>query len=329
MRDFTTLKDIDYASAVAAVRAAESGLLDEQDAERIISARSMGDAYAVLSAKGIRLPENENDMLAALDGELERAWDFIKSYAPQSRELEILLYRNDFHNLKAALKSLMMNSDPARCFILPTLLDLSALPKTVSAGKFDELPEYMREPAEDAYRALTENSDGQLAEVILDCAALKAMRDCAKEQGSEFMERLAEELCVCADIKTAYRSAAAGKREGFLEAAICGSDSLAKEPLVRAALRGTESVISHIENSPFAELAEALKESSAAFEKLCDDRITELAESAKMKAFGAEPLAAYYLAKEAEIKNLRIILVCKRLGVSEEIIRERTRRLYV
>jgi V/A-type H+-transporting ATPase subunit C len=191
------------------------------------------------------------------------------------------------------------------------------------------LPKLMREPAVEAYRALTENSDGQLAEVILDRAVLLAMQSAAKETGNGFMQKYAEELTVCADVKTAYRSAAAGKREAFLEAAIAGSDSFAKEPLIRAALRGTESVISYVEGTQYAELAEALKESSAAFEKLCDDRITELADEARMKCFGAEPLAAYYLAKEAEVRNLRIIFVCKGLGVSEEIIRERTRRLYV
>lgn len=319
----------DYASAVAAVRAAEVQLLDSADMERIISAKSVKEAAAALYAKGLKLPERESEISAALEGGLVSAWEFLRDYVPESRELEILLYRNDFHNLKAALKSLIANTDPERCFVRPALIDPEGMARAVSMGDYDFLPAYMRDPAEQAYRALTENSDGQLAEVILDSAALLAMQRAAEECGSEFMRGYAEEMSVCADIKTAYRGAAAGKREEFLEAAVAGSASLAKEPLISAALRGKDSVITYLESTVYAELGEALKESAAAFEKLCDERVTALGLEAKRVCFGTDPLAAYYLAKEAEVRNLRIIFVCKGLGVSEEAIRERVRRLYV
>ena len=48
-----------------------------------------------------------------------------------------------------------------------------------------------------------------------------------------------------------------------------------------------------------------------------------------MTAFGASPLAAYFIAKETELKCIRIILSAKLSHVSGEIIRERMRELYV
>jgi V/A-type H+-transporting ATPase subunit C len=48
-----------------------------------------------------------------------------------------------------------------------------------------------------------------------------------------------------------------------------------------------------------------------------------------MQAFGAEPLAAYYIAAEAELKNLRILSVCKESGTDKETMTERMRKLYV
>ena len=48
-----------------------------------------------------------------------------------------------------------------------------------------------------------------------------------------------------------------------------------------------------------------------------------------MTAFGIEPLAAYYIAKEAEIKDIRILTVCKESGADNETITERMRKLYV
>ena len=72
-----------------------------------------------------------------------------------------------------------------------------------------------------------------------------------------------------------------------------------------------------------------LKESPAKFEKWCDDIIVELAETSRMQAFGVEPLAAYFIAKEAEIKDIRILTVCKESGTDNETITERMRKLYV
>ena len=57
--------------------------------------------------------------------------------------------------------------------------------------------------------------------------------------------------------------------------------------------------------------------------------LMELAETARSSPFGYEPLAAYYIAKEAEIKNIRIIKVCRESGSDKNTVMERMRRLYV
>lgn len=119
------------------------------------------------------------------------------------------------------------------------------------------------------------------------------------------------------------------KPYSFIETAICGSEELDKEALARASQRGTESLFSFLETTPYNEAAEILKSSPAQFEKWCDDMITDHAESARMKSFGTEPLAAYFIAKETEIKNLRILKVCKECKTNKETIMERMRKLYV
>jgi len=45
--------------------------------------------------------------------------------------------------------------------------------------------------------------------------------------------------------------------------------------------------------------------------------------------FGPEPLFSYLVAKEMEIKILRIIMVSKMNNISPDAIRERLRDLYV
>lgn len=311
------MNSTEYASAAAAVKAMESSLLTYGDIEQLISARSDSDFNALISSKS-----GEEQSLA-------QVWEMLRDYAPGCRELEILLYRNDFHNLKAALKALMSNRDAAQYYIEPTNLDLSGLSGSLASKEYDDLPEYMRETAAEAYEVLTGTLDGQLSDSLIDAAALRAMQESAEKTGSDFIIKYAHLTTVCADIKTAYRCSIMEKSRSFLETAICGSSELDKESLVRAAQAGKESLFTFLDSTVYGDLGDLLKESPAQFEKRCDDMIMELAESARLQAFGYEPLAAYFIAKEAEIRNIRILTVCRQCGADRETITERMRKLYV
>lgn len=306
-----------YASAVAAVRAMENSLLTHSDIEQLIASKSKAEYNSLISAKGSE------------QATLEDVWEMLRAYAPNDRELEILLYKNDFHNLKAALKAVISGKEPQHYFIRPTNLDLDKLVDAIKSKEYENLPEYIRKTAQEAYELLTRTLDGQLSDSVIDTAALEAMQRAAYRHGGEFMRRYAEMTALYADIKTAYRCALMKKPKSFIENAVCGTSELDKDSLVRAALEGVDGLFAYLENTQYSEAAKLLRESPAKFEKLCDDEMIELAQTARMTAFGTEPLAAYYLAKEAEIKNLRIISVCKESGTDRETITERMRKLYV
>ncbi len=319
----------EYASAVAAVRAMESALLSQADIERLIAAESWREAADILRSVSINPPETSGGFIAQLDDELEKTWEFISSYVPSPSELDLLLYKNDFHDLKAALKSLMSNTDPKELYLRPTLLDLDTLYLNVREKHWEMLPEHIRETAEKVYDSLAANMDGQLADMMTDRACLEKMREKAKLSGNDLLIRYAELTALFADIKTAYRLSLMNKTEAFIQTAVCGSDELDAAALARAAAGGFESLTGLLESTGFGELAELLKASPAQFEKRTDDLTAALIEDARMKSFGLDPLAAYYLAKETQIKNLRIIFVCKDCGADTAIIKERMRMLYV
>ncbi|MCR4638080.1 V-type ATPase subunit [Ruminococcus sp.] len=313
------MNDTKYANAVGAVRAMENSLLTRTDIDQLINSRSNAEVSSIISSRsGSGSSESLSDV-----------WAMLMEYAPDCMELHILLYRNDFYNLKAVLKAIISNREPKQYYIEPTNIELSVLVDAINSKEYDELPDYMRNTAAEAYELITQTLDGQLSDSLIDTAALKAMQNSAQEYGSSFMQRYAELLTVCADIKTAYRCSKLSKSAQFMESAVCGSIELDKEQLIRAALGGTESLFSYLEGTAYSEAAALLKESAAQYEKWCDDVIMELAETARMQAFGPEPLAAYFIAKEAEIKNLRILSVCKEFGADKETITERMRKLYV
>ena len=76
-------------------------------------------------------------------------------------------------------------------------------------------------------------------------------------------------------------------------------------------------------------MAEALAESPSAFERWCDNKIIQTIKPQKYNPFSVEPLVAYVLARENEIKTVRIILSAKANNLPEDSIRERVREMYV
>lgn len=308
-----------YATAVAAVKAMENTLLTANDFAQLVNTDGKNERESIISAK-----KGGADIMGTED-----VWNFIKGYAPDAEELNVLLYTNDFHNLKAALKSAIADREPEKYYIRPTNLELSTLGKIVSSKNWELLPEYIRDTAQQAYELLTDTLDGQLADTFIDSAAMKAMQKEAERCKDDFIERYVEMTIACADIKTAYRCGKMKKSRDFLESAVCGSREIEKESLIDAVMGGQENFFSYLEGTSYSEGGELLAVSPAKYEKWCDDLIMELAETARMKSFGIQPLAAYYTAAQAEIKNLRILSVCKESGAAKETITERLRKPYV
>ena len=63
--------------------------------------------------------------------------------------------------------------------------------------------------------------------------------------------------------------------------------------------------------------------------KDADNRMIETLKSQKYETFSVGPLLAYLVARETEIRTVRIILTGKQNGFSDDAIRERIREMYV
>ena len=155
-----------YANAVGAVRAMENALLTKNDIEQLINSKGKAERESILASKsGTSNVET-----------MEAVWEMIHEYAPDCKELEILLYKNDFHNLKAVLKAVISNREPSLYFISPSNVELNELVDAVSKKNYTLLPEYMQKAAEEAYELVTNTLDGQLSDSLIDKALMQAMQ---------------------------------------------------------------------------------------------------------------------------------------------------------
>lgn len=323
------MKENQYAFAVSSVRVNETRLLTGADVEQLLAAPTAGDVLRILRDRGWGNAETGQDSNGLLRAEAEKTWRFLEEIAPAIELFHSLILKNDYHNLKAALKCSLSGTSPNEYFTVPTVYDAEQIGDAIAQRSFEALPAVMQDAAREAYDVLVRTQDGQLADTILDAAALHAMRAVGRKSGNAFIDGLTELICATTNIKTAVRAAKTAKNTDFLERALSECDTLDKAALVNAAIRGTEPLYAYLAATPYEEAVAKLQSSPSAFEKWCDDLIMERLEAAKYQFFGPEPLAAFYLARDAEIKTVRIILSAKQNKVAPEIIRERLRKLYV
>lgn len=319
------MRETDYAYAVARIHANENRLLTRHDTETLLACETAEDCLRTLSDRGYNTELPTEEMLSA---ELAKAWALVREVAPEPDIFNVLLCKNDYHNLKAAIKGVVTGSDCYRLFVAQGLIDPALLQTAAEARDFSALPEEMRAPANEAMTALLETQDGQLADVILDRAALSALLAAGKASGSPFLAGYAEMIAATADIRIAIRAAHTGKSIAFLRRALAPCGSFSVTELADAAVQGMQAVIDFLAGTAFSGATEALSQSLSAFEKWCDDRVIESLAGAKTKPFGVEPLAAYLLGKENEVKTVRIILSDKHNSLPDDVVRSRVRLLY-
>lgn len=313
------MKDTNYAYAVANVRAMEPGLLSKSFMEQLVDATDFEEIKRSLANAGAS--DFENSMI--------KTWDFLNEIAPDISELEFLIVKNDFHNLKAIIKGMLSGHDGSKYCIKPCILDVDELSEKLLQKDLDTLPEWIGKTARDGYDLLTSTMDGQLFDMFVDRASLRAVKEFAKRAESEYAESITELFIALTNIKIAVRIAGTGKGEAFLDNAFCECETLDIEELKKAAADGRADVVAYISTTEYDNLCDSIQKSMTDFERECDNKIMELLDGARRISLGPEPLICYYFAKETEWKMLRIIVNGKHTELDSQSIRERMRELYV
>ena len=323
------LKDTEYAYAVAKVRVHEAALLKKADMERLILSADARDFFRILTDLGWQEAEDTLEFGALLQKRAERCWQLLSEAAPDSSELHFLLVPNDFHNLKAVLKSLVSGCNLAGLLVAPALTSPDLLQQALREKKYSLLPGYLQQPAEQAYRLITQSSDGRLTDVYLDNAALSTQLALAQKTNCALFQKIATQLLQSAAFRAALRLCCMGKDAAFIAPLLPQSSAVNSAALAGAAAQSQEELAAYFTTLWGEAAGKAALKGISAFEKLCDDRLIELVEEAKLVSLGPQPLAAYYFAVAAELKTVRIIYNCKQNGIAREDIEKRVRTLYV
>lgn len=318
-----------YIYAVARVRALEGALFSSAEIDRLMACETCEKCLQFLDEKGWGDAGSGLDAEAVLAGEEKKLWETVRELAVSPEVFDVLACPKLFHNLKAVVREVCGGKSKEPVYYEDARTSGGEMAEAVRKKEFDRLPASMRKAAEEAYEALLHTGDAQLCDVIIDRAALEAIERAGREAKEEVIREYAGFLVAAADIKIAVRAAQMEKSADFMIRAMAECGGLNVSRLARAALGGADAVREYLQGTAYAEGADALSRSFSAFERWCDNRILQIIRPQKYRVFGVGPVIAYVIARQNEIRTVRLILAGKKHGLPDALIRERLREMYV
>ena len=153
----------------------------------------------------------------------------------------------------------------------------------------------------------------------------------AREAECPFLEGYVQLLIDSTNLKSAVRTLRMHKDADFLQSVLLSGGTVSDSRIAAAGDR--EALAGLFQNSKLAEAAALGAEAAAggrmtAFERACDNAVTDYLKDAKLIGFGPETLVAYLAAVEGETTAVRMILTGRLAGIAPDTIRERLRDLY-
>ncbi len=326
------IKDTDYLAISARIRGMENTLLTRERMEQILDARSDDEVAKILQECGYPEldPTHPEAMDAVLAATRESVLADLTAGTPDTRYIDIFKLKYDYHNAKSILKAQVMGVSPDRMLMDMGRVPAQTLKEAVQSGDWSELPAVLTAAVREAQEVLDTTRDPQLSDIVLDRWCYRDMADVAEATGSLFLEGYVKAQIDAANLRALVRTLRMGKNETFLAHVLVEGGEIAPDGLLKVSAAHGSGLAelyaaSDLERAAAAG-AEALQGGSlVAFEKLCDDAVSEYLSGAQFVPFGEAPLVGYLAARETEYTNLRILLTGRATGISPDVTRSRLR----
>jgi V/A-type H+/Na+-transporting ATPase subunit C len=328
-----------FTQIVPRLRVLENKLLDRTKIERMIDSGTPEEALKVLSeseySSSVSALKRAQDYEKFLSEELERVYKLLQDISPVKEPVEIMSLKYDYHNIKVLLKGKALKKDLESLLIKVGTVPVEKLQQYIENEEYRDLGVIMREAVEKAESQYKASKDPQVLDIILDNYMFSDMLYRAKDLNDDYIVNYVRIYIDLINIKTLLRVRKQGKDREFLRSVIVEGGKIDKDVFFNSLGESLDSFAGKIAHTDYYSiLKQGLEEYSKSgkinvFEKLSENFVMDYMKKAKFVSFGAEPIVAYLIAKETEIKTIRIIMVGKLNKVAPELIRERLRDIYV
>lgn len=318
------IKDTDYLTISARIRAMENRLLTRERMERMLDARTDDEAAKVLTECGY------GELTALTHAALYKE---LKGAVPDKRLVDVFQMKYDYHNAKTLIKAAAVGAEPDRLLMEGGRWTAAQIKEAYQRDNLRDFTDPFRQAIVQARELLNGGNDPQLADFVLDRAYFAEMSQAAKAVGSPFLEGYVRLLIDSTNLRSAVRCARMGKGNDFLNQVLLPGGSVEVHTLTSG--KGSD-LAALFRAGPLSEAAAAGAALTApgsgeltAFERLCDNAVMGYLAQARRIPFGEQAVIGYLYARENEFTAIRTILSGRMAGLDGDTIRERLREAYV
>ncbi|WP_068268515.1 V-type ATPase subunit [Caviibacter abscessus] len=302
---------MEYVQAAALVKVAEKKLLNSAKLMRMIDANTALDILKILSetdySKSMAGVVKEEDYEEILSNEIKKVYSFARTLAKKHQEIvDILALKYEFQNLKLRLKASMKNKNVDQYFVKLSNIDLEN--------------EYKK-----AYEMLEKTNDISQAVIYIDKMYYEKLKIECEKTGLEIFSKYYNLLIDSYNLLTFLRLKNQNRSIKYANYCIFDNEALLNIYEKDSYMEDLRKMFD--DKSMWEKFAKTGKIS--VIEKELDNLQISLIKQYKDVNYGVEPIITYILAKEYEMKAIRLIMTGKINKINTNIIKERMREIYV
>lgn len=330
---------MDFTQAAARIKVLETRLLSRTKIERMVDAKDVEEVIKILGETEYSNAIGEHNKVEEyekiLSAELNRVYKLMYEMSREKIVVDILALKYDYHNLKVLIKEKILQKNLKNLYIAISTIDFPKLRQDYLDNNLGDIDERFNKILENVRKDFEINSDPQRIDILLDRYYFDHLYELAKKADIPLFINYVQNLIDFTNIKSLIRIKKQNKGADFLEEVILCNGKIEKNNIILQANNSLQDILEKFKNYDISlQLKSGLEfyqqsESLSEFEKQCDNYLMGLNKPSKYINFGPEPIFSYIVAKETEVKVLRIIIVSKLNKLSPNNIRERLRDLYV
>lgn len=332
------MKENLFVQSSAMVRVKEKSLLTPSQFERLIESETLEEALRNLQDSSYQPYIQELERPEDYEEVLSKAWhdtlEEILEMAPDERIVYFTQAKYDFHNIKVVIKEKILGQNFSHILMRDGRVDPNNLREELKTGERSLLDPFYQDLVNKVYDYYKEHQDPQLIDVLVDRFYFRYLKELAEEFKLPILVQYVEELIDLTNIRSFLRAQRQEKELDFLDLILLEGGEIPVDDFKDFYFQQVNENSSLLKKSRiYYDIQEAIQEytntnSLSTFEKAMDDILMETIKQAKSSTYGPEVLIGYLMAKETEIKNLRIIFVSKLNDLPKDVIRERVRENY-
>lgn len=305
-------------------------MIDSKDIDEVL--RYLNETNYSSAVSELSRPE---DFEKILSSELIKTYKLMRDLSAHGEVVDLMALKYDYHNIKVMFKERILNKQLPELYIPISTTEFGKIKESFLNKNYKDIAQEFSHAIIAVEKDYEETNDPQRIELILDKYYFEHLYRIAKDTLIPLFIDYVKDMIDFINIKTSIRLKKQGKDIKFFEDIILPNGNLEREDILFTLNDSLDNVILKFRNSRISQALikglDSYKETNrlSDLEKYMDNYLMELNKPSKYVHFGPEPIFSYLVAKETEIKVLRIIMVSKLNNISPDATRERVRDLYV